>query len=378
MTQGEHMPPVRLYGQVALVTGADRGSARPLPWPWVRRWRSARDPGDEVTGVAREIAPGYPLRSESIKPMSARTTRRTVGVLFLLAYVVYLADGAVPGAGSASTVVLSHIASHQLQISAGALLMLANSAAVIGFGVLIFPILKRHHESSAYGYLTVQVAQGLMLAVGIVFLLLRIPLAQQYTSAHGNPAVPALAQVAQEANHYAFWISMLAVAAGSLLLCRVLLNENLVPRFLAVYGLTGYAVFLAGAILEILGHNVGVALSIPGGLFEIAFGILLIARGFPAAQSSDYDGLARNVRPANDSTIERAHPLMREGRPGFSLRCRQARSVAVPTPTECSASGSGQRISTQINHICAARSATPAKSTLRQIGGSCSSPGRGG
>jgi hypothetical protein len=67
---------------------------------------------------------------------------------------------------------------------------------------------------------------------------------------------------------------------------------------MAVYGLAGYAIFLAGALLEILGHNVGVALSIPGGLFEIAFGALLIAKGFPAAQSRDYEGLARNVPPA--------------------------------------------------------------------------------
>jgi len=148
--------------------------------------------------------------------------------------------------------------------------MLANSAAVIGFGVLIFPILKRHHESSAYGYLTAQVAQGLMLAVGIVFLLLRIPLAQAYTGACGASAVPALARAAQEANHYCFWIGMLAVGAGGLLLCRVLLKEDLVPRFLAVYGLAGYAIFLAGAVLEILGRNVGVAPSIPGGLFEVA------------------------------------------------------------------------------------------------------------
>jgi hypothetical protein len=211
---------------------------------------------------------------------------------------VYLAGGALAAAGSASTVVLSHIAGQRLQVSAGALLMLANSAAVIGFGVLIFPILKRHHESCAYGYLTAQVAQRLMLAVGIVFLLLRIPLAQQYTGARGSPAVPVLAQVAQEANHYSFWIGMLAVGAGGLLLCRVLLKENLVPRFLAVYGLAGYAIFLAGAILEILGHNVGVALSIPGGLFEIAFGILLITKGFPEAQSSDYEKLARNLPPA--------------------------------------------------------------------------------
>jgi hypothetical protein len=92
--------------------------------------------------------------------------------------------------------------------SSKALLMLADSAAVIGIGVLIFPILKRHHETTAYGYLSAQVAQGLMLAVGIAFLL-----------------------------------------------------------------------------LPILGHNTGVPLSIPGGLFEIAFSVLLITKGFPEGQS---------------------------------------------------------------------------------------------
>jgi hypothetical protein len=92
--------------------------------------------------------------------MSAKTTGRTVGVLFLLAYVVYLVGGALAGVGSASTVVLAHIAGHQAQISAGALMMLANCAAVICVGVLIFPILKRHHHNSAYGYLTAQMAKG--------------------------------------------------------------------------------------------------------------------------------------------------------------------------------------------------------------------------
>ena len=68
--------------------------------------------------------------------------------------------------------------------------------------------------------------------------------------------------------------------------------------FLAIYGLAGYAIFLVGAILEILGHNVGVALSIPGGLFEIAFGVLLIAKGFPVGQSQDREGLAPGSPPA--------------------------------------------------------------------------------
>ncbi len=233
---------------------------------------------------------------------SAGTIGRIVGALFLLAYVVYLAGGALADAGSASTVVLSHVASHQTQISAGALLMLANSAAVIGIGVLIFPILKRHHEISAYGYLSAQVVQGLMLAVGIAFLLLRIPLAQQYAGASHASVLPALARAAQEANHYSFWIGMLSVGIGGLLLCRVLLHERLVPAFMAVYGLAGYALFLAGAMLQILGHNVGVALSIPGGIFEITFGALLIARGFPEGQTGDDEALTPSLPAALTAT----------------------------------------------------------------------------
>ena len=116
--------------------------------------------------------------------------------------------------------------------------MLVNSVAVIGIGVLVFPILKRHHEISAYGYLTTQVAQAVMCAVGIVFLLLRVPLAQEYAGggAHDTSVLPALARVAQEGNHYSFWIAMISVGAGGLLLCRVLLRERLVPAFMAVWG----------------------------------------------------------------------------------------------------------------------------------------------
>jgi hypothetical protein len=136
-----------------------------------------------------------------------------------------------------------------------------------------------------------------MLAVGLVFLMLRIPLAQQYPGARDGSVLSALARATQEGNHYSFWIGMLSVGVGGLVLCRVLLRERLAPGFLAVYGLAGYAIFLVGAILEILGHNVGVALSIPGGLFEIAFGVLLIAKGFPAGQSQDRQGLAPGSSP---------------------------------------------------------------------------------
>jgi hypothetical protein len=93
-----------------------------------------------------------------------------------------------------------------------------------------------------------------------------------------------LALVAREGNRYAYQIGMISLGLGSLLFCRVLFRARLVPGFMAVWGLVGYAIFLTGSMLEVLGYGVGLALSVPGGLFEIALAVLLVAKGFPAGQ----------------------------------------------------------------------------------------------
>ncbi|MER5324935.1 DUF4386 domain-containing protein [Streptosporangium roseum] len=226
-----------------------------------------------------------------------------MGALFLLAFVVYIAGGALVGSGSGTTGALSDVVDNQMGVSAGALLMLVNSAVVAGIGVLTFPVLKPHDEISAYAYLVGRTVEAVMLTVGIVFLLLLGPLAQEYADVGADSAsvLPALGRVAQEGNYYCYQIAMISVGAVGILFCRVLLRARLVPRFMAVWGLVGYAVFLVGAILEVLGYGVGVALSVPGGLFEVGLGVLLIVKGFPAGQSRDRDGLAGNVSPTAEA-----------------------------------------------------------------------------
>lgn len=176
--------------------------------------------------------------------MSTRTIGRVVGALFLLAFVTYLTGEAM--AGSASL------------LPAGALVMLGNSACVIGIAALVCPIIRQRHEMSAYAYAMCRTIEAVVLAVGIVFLL------------------------EQEENDYAYQIAMISAAVAGLVFCRVLLQERLVPRFLAIWGLVGYAVFLVGSMLEVLGYQVGLVLSVPGGLFEVGLGVLLIAKGFPS------------------------------------------------------------------------------------------------
>jgi len=57
-------------------------------------------------------------------------------------------------------------------------------------------------------------------------------------------------------------------------------RSRLVPRALAAWGIAGYAIFASGAVLEILGSEVGLIPSVPAGLFEMTIGIWLIAGGF--------------------------------------------------------------------------------------------------
>lgn len=220
------------------------------------------------------------------RSMSTKAIGRIVGALFLLAFAVYLAGGALVDSGAGTPAMLTDVADNQMQISAGALLMLVNSAVVISIGVLVFPILRPHHESSAYAYLITRVVEAVILAVGVLCLLLLVPLGQAYADAGASNAsvLPSLARVAQEGNHYAMLVAMTALGLGSLVFCRVLFLERLVPRPMAAWGMVGYALLATGGILEVLGYGLFMELTVPGGLFEVALGVLLLVKGFPAGQ----------------------------------------------------------------------------------------------
>lgn len=219
--------------------------------------------------------------------MSTRTTGRIVGVGFLLAFAVYLAGGALVDSGTGTPAVLTDVADHQVRISAGVLLMLVNSAVVVAIGVLVLPILKPRHELAAYAYLAARVFEAVTMAVGALFLLLLIPLAREYANAGAGTAasvLPSLARVAQEADQYSMRIAMIGLGIGAVLFCRALYRARLVPGFLALWGIVGYVALAAGEALGILGYGLGMAHYAPGGLFEVALGVLLIARGFPARE----------------------------------------------------------------------------------------------
>lgn len=194
---------------------------------------------------------------------SVRRTARIVGVLFLAGFLAYgvgslIAKGSADRSGSTALFVT------------GAALMLLNSAFVIGIGVLMFPILRPHNKAIAAGYLGTRIFEGVGLAIGVVSLI-----------------VVADSAAAIHANSVSYNVAEAGLGIGSLFFCALLFRTGLVPRFLAVWGFIGYACFAGGNLLELFGvAGAGLVSSAPGGLFELTFGIWLIARGFASTATA--------------------------------------------------------------------------------------------
>lgn len=202
-----------------------------------------------------------------------------IGALFLSAIVFYGVGNGLATSVLGAPDSLSTISAHQTTLALGSVLMLLNCIVVVGLGVLFFPILESHGPRIALAYLASRIVEAVLLAVGVLFLLMILPIGQEVSVAR------ALGSFAINANTMAYQIAMMSLGLGGILLGSLLFRSRLIPRFLAGWGVVGYAMLLTGAIAEIFGIHIGLILSIPGGLFELGLAAWLIIKGFqPEAQ----------------------------------------------------------------------------------------------
>jgi uncharacterized protein DUF4386 len=223
-------------------------------------------PARPAARAVHPMASNASISPPAVRPDSnVRRTARIVGVLFLAGYLAY-GVGSLIATGNVRSA--DHSGSAALLVT-GAALMLLNSAFVIGIGVLMLPILRAHNKAIAAGYLGTRIFEGVVLAIGVVSLIV----------ATGSSAI--------DANSVSYNVAEAGLGIGSLFFCALLFRTGLVPRFLAVWGFIGYACFAGGTLLELFGvAGAGLVGAIPGGLFELTFGIWLIARGFASTATA--------------------------------------------------------------------------------------------
>jgi hypothetical protein len=166
------------------------------------------------------------------------------------------------------------------------------SIGIAGIATTLFPVIKRHSETIAITYVCFRTVECGLLIVGTIGSLFLITLSQEFIKAGAPEAsyFQTLGVLAVRVRYAAYQIAMVVLGVGSLMLFYLFLKSKLIPRFISIWGLVGYAFLLASALLDIFGvidtvKGAGAVLYIPGGLFElVVFPIWLIVKGFnPAA-----------------------------------------------------------------------------------------------
>jgi hypothetical protein len=210
-------------------------------------------------------------------------TARIFGIFFLFSFVSYAVGNGLIESVIAAPESLANISAHKMQVISGAVLIaLFHTFFNTGLAVAMHSAIQPQNKPFANAYLSVALISTLLLAVGAIFLLLLLPLSEEFirAGASGGSYFQTLSLLCKKGNFFAYQIGMAIWGMGGLVLCYVLYESRLVPRPLLILGFWGYVIFIARTLAELLGNAVGVMLSIPGGLFEIALSVWLIVKGF--------------------------------------------------------------------------------------------------
>lgn len=216
-----------------------------------------------------------------------KMSARIVGILFLTAMVASLLGGGIVDSIISDPDYLSSVSENQNLLVTGVLLELINGIAVLGIGVLMFPILKLFNEIIALGYLGFRIVEAVFCSFIVISPLSLITISQEYVKTGASEAsylqAAGILSIAERASVVDLLIPVF-LSLGALLFYSLLFQSKLLPRFISIWGLIGAALILLLNLL--LTFNLEIAVSIkllfalPIISNEILLGIWLIVKGF--------------------------------------------------------------------------------------------------
>jgi len=222
--------------------------------------------------------------------ISHKNAARLFGIFFILTFLSYGIGSRIIDSIITTPDFLSNVYANQMQIVIGVVLMaLIHTFLNIGLPIIVFPILKPHNRYLTYGYLSAAITVTAILAVGTIFLLLLLPLSEEYVKASSAAMqnIVTMGILLKKGGFFSYHMGMALWSIGGLMFVSILYKSKLIPRLMSTWGIIGYIFLVSGSILELFKHNeiVEIASVIPGGLFEITLSIWLIVKGFNSSET---------------------------------------------------------------------------------------------
>jgi hypothetical protein len=192
---------------------------------------------------------------------------------------------------------LAEIFSNKAAVALGAVLWSINNIGIVFIAVFMYPLLKRLDETMAVGYLSLRIIEGTVMMFGIAATLMLISLSAGFIEAGAPPSswYQTIGDSLKQARFMGLTlVSLPILGLGGCVFTWELVRYKLVPRFIAIVGLVGYAIILFVGMAAWFGvidptpGGSGTPFAIPVALFEIILlPFWLFYRGFEMPEATE-------------------------------------------------------------------------------------------
>lgn len=209
-----------------------------------------------------------------------------IGWLFVVATVAGVMSVLVLGSTFGEEDLLAAVQADQISLLVGQMLILVMLVAMVGTAVLLWPVLRRHSETLAIGYVLARTLEVVVLTIGLVAGLLLIPLGWSAAGGAEPAGAVVMADTLRNASDWTGYLgAQIVFSISALVLNWAFLRHRLLPRWLAMWGLLGVPLmFLSGFLVMFETLNASAStlnlLVIPLAVQEMAMAAWLIVRGF--------------------------------------------------------------------------------------------------
>jgi hypothetical protein len=214
---------------------------------------------------------------------SYRKTAIIVGSLFIIATVTAILSGVFLGS-TLDALNLTTVSANQNQVIIAVIFELILAVSVFAIGFMMFPILKKHVESLALGYVGIRLIETVFILVASLTLLSLITISQQYVA--GSLDSSYLGNLLLVLRDWSLVIgTLIFLGLGGLPLNYLLYHSKLIPRWLSIWGFIGAALVLLYGLLSLFSFSPALMstlnlLAAPIAVQEMIFAVWLIFKGF--------------------------------------------------------------------------------------------------
>ena len=220
---------------------------------------------------------------------SPRKTAIIVGVLFIIATAFLFIGEAFYKPILSSPDYLDNAYPNRIIVIIGILLEFICIFAILLIPVFLFPILKKHNEALALGYVGFRFLEVVLLTVIDINKLSLVTVSQDYLNKGGMDAsyFQIIGSSIQSVSDWTFSLYIVVFTLGALILYSVLYKSKLIPRFISAWGFIAAAFMLTGTVLIMVGMFAGISelglnliFATPIAVQEMVMAVWLIVKGF--------------------------------------------------------------------------------------------------